>query len=79
MALYKYFRRVNKDEDDKKLPVLPVPKEIKMADEAVAKAMEVSKSTDRGKYNTYSKRQRAQIGKYAADHGPTKAATHFNQ
>ena len=78
MALYKYFRRVNKDEDDKKLPVLPVPKEIKMADEAVAKAMELSKSTDRGKYNTYSKRQRAQIGKYAADHGPTKAATHFS-
>ena len=50
--LYKYFRRVNKDEDDKKLPVLPVPKAIKMADEAVAKAMELSKSTDRGKYNT---------------------------
>ena len=78
MALYKYFRRVNKDEDDKKLPVLPVPKEIKMVDEAVAKAMELSKSTDRGKYNTYSKRQRAQIGKYAADHSPTKAATHFS-
>jgi len=47
MALYEYFRRLNKDEDDKKLPVLPVPKEIKMADEVVANAMESSK-TDRG-------------------------------
>jgi len=28
VALYKYFRRVNKDKDDKKLLVLPVPKEI---------------------------------------------------
>ena len=43
MVLYKYFRRVNKDEDDKKLLVLPVPKEIKMADEAVANAIESSK------------------------------------
>jgi len=28
MALCKYFRRVNKDKDEKKLPVLPVSKEI---------------------------------------------------
>ena len=27
---------------------------------------------------TLTPRQRAQIGKYAADHGPTKAATHFS-
>jgi len=71
MAFYKYFRRVNKDEDDKKLPVLPLPKEIKMANEAVANAMESSKS-DRGKYNTYSKEKRAQIGCL------TKAAAHFS-
>ncbi len=31
-----------------------------------------------GKYNTY-KQERAQIGKYAADNGTTKAATHFSK
>jgi len=80
MALYKYFTRVSKDKskDDDGKKLLPVPKEIKMVDEAVAKALESSKSTSRGKYNSYSGKQRAQIGHYAADHGATKAATHFS-
>ena len=76
MALYKYFTRVSKDDDSKK--TLPAPKEMKMADEAVAKALESAKSTGRGKYNSYTGQQRAQIGHYAADHGPTKAAAHFS-
>ena len=78
IALYKYFRRVNKEDEDDNKKLLPMPKEIKMADEGVAKMTESSKSKDRGKYNTYSDRQIAQIGKYAADHGPTKAAAHFS-
>ena len=49
-----------------------------MADEAVAKALESAKSTGRGKYNSCSRQQRAQIGHYAAGHGPTKAAAHFS-
>jgi len=56
MALYKYFSRVSKDgNDSEKQPILPVPKEIKIVDEAIAKALESSKFTSgRGKYNLYS-------------------------
>ena len=46
MALYNYFTRVGKDDDSKK--TLSAPKEMKMADEAVAKALESAKSTGRG-------------------------------
>jgi len=31
-----------------------------------------------GKYNRYSPQQRAAIGKYAAENGPTQAARHFS-
>jgi len=57
MALYNYITRVGKDDDSKK--TLSAPKEMKMADEAVAKALESAKSTGRGKYNSYSGQQRA--------------------
>jgi len=32
----------------------------------------------RGKYNQYSPQQRAAIGKYAAENGPTRVARHFS-
>ena len=32
-----------------------------------------------GKPNTYSQEERAQIGKYAAENGATKAARHFSK
>ena len=35
--------------------------------------------TTRGKYNGYKPEQRAQIGKYAAENGPTRAAKHFSK
>ena len=35
--------------------------------------------TSRGEYNDYTPKLRAQIGKYAAKNGPTKAAKHFSQ
>uniref|UniRef100_A0A1X7T1B3 Uncharacterized protein n=1 Tax=Amphimedon queenslandica TaxID=400682 RepID=A0A1X7T1B3_AMPQE len=35
--------------------------------------------TQRGKYNDYTPEQRARIGKYAYENGPTKAAKHFSQ
>jgi len=76
MAFYKYFIRVSKDDVSKK--TLPALKEIKMADEAVAKALEFANSLGRGKYNSCSGQKRTQIGHYAADHGPTKAAAHFS-
>ena len=32
----------------------------------------------RGKYNDYTPEQHVQIGKYAAENGPTRAAKHFS-
>ena len=32
-----------------------------------------------GKYNEYTPEERAQIGKFAAEHGPTKAVRHFSK
>ena len=54
MALYKYFRRVNKDEDDKKLLVLPVPKELKWPTKLLPKpwncqSPQIEESTPRSK------------------------------
>jgi len=44
--------------------------------------LEVSKQSSaqeksRGKYNCYTGKQRAQIGKYTAENGPTRGAKHF--
>ena len=53
-------------------------KEIYKADELVVKSIVSCKSTSTGKYNSYTPQQRAQIRKYAAEHGPTNAAVHFS-
>jgi len=43
--LYKYFSRVRKDgNDSERQPVLPVPKEIKIVDEAVCQLLFLLKS-----------------------------------
>lgn len=34
--------------------------------------------TTRGKYNDYTPEERAQIGKYAEENGPTRATKHFS-
>ena len=50
------------------------------ADKAVAKALEsraTSKQTVRGKYNSYTPEQRAEIGKYAVENGATNAAKRY--
>ena len=36
-------------------------------------------ATDRGKYNSYTPEERAQIGKYAVENGNSKAAKHFSE
>ena len=36
-------------------------------------------SRSRGKYNDYTSKERALIGKYAAENGPAKATRHFSQ
>ena len=76
MALFKYFKRVSKKEDDTKY--LPMLKEIKKADEEMTKATEAKAKLGRTNYNLYTPRQRAQIGQYAAENGPMKAAIHFS-
>ena len=75
MALFKYFPTISKEGDSKNF--LPISEEIKKADEFVTKAIVSSKSTSRGKYNSYTAQDKAQIGKRAPGHGPTKAAVHF--
>ena len=57
-------------------------KDIELANKAVKRPLSgdlkpVTRSP-RGKYNAYTQ-ERAQIGKYAADNGATKAATHFTK
>ena len=74
--VYKYFPRVSKEGDNKK--PLHMPEEIKKVDELVTKVLVSSKSRSRGKHNFYTAQLRAQVGKYAAEHGPTKAAVHFS-
>ena len=75
MAMWKYVTRDSKKGTTK---VLPTPKEIEKADEAVTQAMSKLRTKSRGKYNSYTPRQRAQIGQYAAENGSTKAAVHFS-
>ena len=42
-------------------------------------AVPTQESRKCGKYNCYTPEQRASIGKYAAENGPTKAARHFTK
>ena len=69
MALLKYFRRIDepkdKEEDcDMKLPQLsPATKEPKK----------------RGEYQKFSPKEKAEIGKYASEHGVTKTIKHFQK
>ena len=75
MALFKYFSRV---------PTLPakVPslseKELERTNADVKQVLE-GDNKGRGKYNEYTSEVRAQIGKYAAEHGPAKAVRHFSK
>ena len=79
MALLKYFKpQQNADSlpDRKSCPSL-TEKELKSANDSVSKCN--TKSTDRQKYNVYSAEERAQMGKYAAENGPTRASKHFSK
>ena len=53
--------------------------DIECAQKSVTNAVSAAeeKSQSHGKYNSYSKEQRAVIGKYAAENGPTNAAKHY--
>ena len=86
MALYKYFSQDG--------PALPrkitcessalTQKDLEKTNTKVKRSIEreaakPQKASPRGKYNDYTPQERAWIGKYAAENGPTKAAKHFSQ
>lgn len=88
MALLKYIRKANEALPDKQTCPSLTEKDLKAANERVKKCLECEPDsregqphtpTKRGKYNDYTPEQRAQIGKYAAENGPTRAAKHFSQ
>ena len=75
MTLIKFFKRQEKPFDPNSLLSR---KEVESADKSVVKALEsAAERTVRGKYNCYTSEQRAQIGKYAAENGPTNAAKRY--
>ena len=85
MALYKYFKK----EDPAALPTVATcgsssftQKEIQHVNKVVKRTLDEDSSKTvkkKGKYNSYSPEDRARIGKYATENGPTKAAAHFSK
>ena len=53
-------------------------KQVEKTNVEVKRAQEEDTS-GRGKYNEYTPEERAQIGKFAAEHGPAKAVRHFSK
>ena len=76
MALYRYFTRERLTYPTK-VPTLS-DKQVEKTNAEVKCALEEDTS-GRGKYNEYMPEKRAQIGTFAAEHGPTKAVRHFSK
>ena len=83
MSLLKYFLYKSKCSS---LPVvLPtsVPSlsngELVAVNACVEKVITTPEAASRGKYNCYTHEERAAIGRYAAETGPTQAARHFSE
>ena len=82
MALWKYIKKEKMSlPDERSCPTLSA-KELKAANEQVkdhlaGETTKARKQTTRGKYNEYTPEERAQIGKYSTENGPTRAARHF--
>ena len=75
MVLFKFFKWQEKLSEGNSLLTR---KEVESADKAVVSALEsASKQTVRGKYNSYTEEQKAEIGKYAAENGATNAAKRY--
>ena len=84
IALLKYLKREKDPLPDKENCPLLTEKELKSANTKVKDCLKKESSktripTTRGKYNGYKPEQRAQIGKYAGENGPTRAAKHFSK
>lgn len=77
MALLKFFKLKDKLHDTTEASVLS-KMEVEAANKQVSNALQsAAEKVSRGKYNSYTPQQRAKIGKYAAENGPTRAAKHF--
>ena len=50
-----------------------------MAKSSIASNAKLQKASLWSKFSDYMPQERAQIGKYAVENGPTKAAKHFSQ
>ena len=74
--MLRYFKKVDKNPTSK-VPGL-TEEEVERANEEVKRVIE-QKSGRRAKYNDYTPQQRANIGKYAAEHGPTRASHYFTK
>lgn len=78
MALWKYFKQSNIEPKEGIAKCLLTPKEVIKADAAVALVLEsATEVKSRGKYNSFTDRQRTEIGKYTVENSATKAAAHF--
>ena len=84
MSLWKYIKKEKLPlPDGHSCPTL-TSKELRSANEQVKDRLagdtnKARKQATRGKYNEYTSEERAQIGKYAAENGPTRAARHFSE
>ena len=88
MALLKYVRYINKHRQTKKENESKFPTnvsalshvELKEVNTRVSEVMQ-SKSSAQShvNYNKYTPDQRAMIGQYVAENGPTRAANHFTK
>ena len=85
MALFKYLkRREPENEAPEGLPAMSTcgasltKAQLREANNAVLEIVKVKNTTKRGKYNRYTPKQSARIGKYAAENGPSSASTHYS-
>ena len=84
MSLWKYIKKEKLPlPDGHSCPTLS-SKELRLANEQVKDRLagdtnKARKQATRGKYNEYTPEERAQIGKYAAENGPTRAARYSSE
>ena len=78
MAMLKYVKVAPRKSCN---PSILSQRDIEYAQKSVTNVVSAAeeKSQSRGKYDSYSKEQRAMIGKYAAENGPTSAAKHYTE
>ena len=79
MSLLRYFSRTASLPSSESVPSL-TPEALREANKRVASivtGMDEAGPTPKKTYSSYSAEDHARIGRYAAEHGPTKALQHF--